>query len=224
MTVEKIAMNGVFCAAYYLIAAHKKYLPIRALRIQAGAFALSLLAKEALCTPKTSRGLDKSDFIPYAFVTASLYWTVISKKAQYISTAVLGTVPVLIGQPRATPYVPLPLPRPREPLPPYDAHLPGGVKIGSANVEAVIGDILDLPVEAIVNAARESLLGGGGIDGVIHKAAGPQLKEACSKRPLLPTSASHRINMGEAVATPSFNLKGRGNMTKYVVHTVGPRA
>jgi O-acetyl-ADP-ribose deacetylase (regulator of RNase III) len=224
MTVEKIAMNGVFCAAYYLIAAHKKYLPIRALRIQAGAFALSLLAKEVLCNPKTSRGLDKSDLVPYVFVTASLYWTVISKKAQCISTAVLGTVPVLIGQPRTTPHVPPTSHRRREPLPPYNAHLPEGVKIGSTQVEAVIGDILDLPVEAIVNAANEILLGGGGIDGIIHKAAGPQLKEACRKFPLLPQSASHRIIMGDAVVTPSFNLTGRDGATQYIVHTVGPRA
>ena len=224
MTVEKIAMNGIFCAAYYLIAAHKKYLPIRALRIQAGAFALSLLTKEALCTPKTSRGLDKRDLIPYAFVTASLYWTVISKKAQCISTAVLGTVPVLIGQPRTTPYVPSTPPRRREPLPPYDAHLPEGVKIGSTQVEAVIGDILDLSVEAIVNAANERLLGGGGIDGVIHKAAGPQLKEECSKFPILEDSTIDRIKMGDAVVTPSFNLTGRGGATQHIVHTVGPRA
>ena len=221
MTVEKIAMNGMFFAAYYLIAAHKKYLPIRALRIQSGAFALSLFAKEALCMPKTSRGLDESDLIPYAFVTASLYWTAISKKAQCISTAVLGTTSALIDQPRRTPHVPPPPPRRREP---HNAHLPEGVKIGSTDVQTVIGDILDLPVEAIVNAARESLLGGGGIDGVIHRAAGPRLKEVCSKLPLLPTSTSDRINMGDAVVTPSFNLTGRGNATKHVVHTVGPRS
>jgi len=222
MTVEKIAMNGLFCAAYYLIAAHKKYLPIRALRIQAGAFALSLLAKEALCSPKTARGLARCDFIPYAFVTASLYWTVISKRAQLVSTAVLGTVPVLIGQPRTAPYTP-PLPPPQ--LPPYDAHLPEGVKIGQTSVLAVIGDILDLPVAAIVNAANERLLGGGGIDGVIHRVAGKELKEACEKLPILEDSKTEdRIKMGEAVVTSSFNLTGRGNATQYIVHTVGPRA
>lgn len=221
MTVEKIAMNGMFFAAYYLIAAHKKYLPIQALRIQAGAFALSLLAKEVLCIPKTSRGLDESDFIPYAFVTASLYWTAISKKAQCISTAVLGTTSVLIDQPRMAPYVP---PRHRPPpLPPYDAHLPDGVKIGTTDVQTVIGNILDLPVEAIVNAANEVLLGGGGIDGVIHKAAGPELKEACRKFPILEGSATDRIKIGDAVVTPSFNLTGRSGATKHVVHTVGPR-
>lgn len=224
MTVEKIAMNGIFCAAYYLIAAHKKYLPIRALRIQAGAFALSLLAKEVLCTPKTSRGLDKSDLVPYAFVTASLYWTAISKKAQCISTAVLGTTSVLMDQPRRTLRVPLPPLQRREPLPSYNAHLPDGVKIGSTDVQTVIGDILDLPVKAIVNAANEVLLGGGGIDGVIHKAAGPQLKEECRKFPILEDSTTDRIKIGDAVVTPSFNLTGRGGATQYIVHTVGPRS
>ena len=222
MTVEKIAMNGMFCAAYYLIAAHKEYLPIRALRIQSGAFALSLFAKEALCMPKTSRGLARCDFIPYAFVTASLYWTVISKRAQLMSTAVLGTVPVLIGQHRKALYVP-----PRRippPLPPYDAHLPDGVKIGITDVQTVIGDILDLPVEAIVNAANEVLLGGGGIDGVIHLKAGPKLKEACREFPILEDSTTDRIKIGDAVVTPSFNLTGRGGATQFVVHTVGPRS
>jgi|GEM_PF-1540722 len=223
MTVERIAMNGIFCAAYYYIAAHKKYLPIRALRIQAGAFALSILSKEVLCSPKTARGLARCDFIPYAFVTASLYWTVISNRAQCISTAVLGTVPVLISQPRIASYVPPQRPPQRVPLPPYNAVLPEGVKIGNANVQTVIGDILDLPVAAIVNAANERLLGGGGIDGLIHSVAGPELKEACSKLPFILGSTSDRIKMGDAVVTSSFNLTGRGKATQYSVHTVGPR-
>jgi len=105
----------------------------------------------------------------------------------------------------------------------FKAHLPEGVKIGKTSVQPVIGDIRDLRVEAIVNAANERLLGGSGIDGVIHSAAGPDLRKECAKLPLLKGSKSDRIKMGDAVVTSSFKLKGRGNATKAIVHTVGPR-
>ena len=82
-------------------------------------------------------------------------------------------------------------------------------------LEAVAGDITTQRVDAIVNAANSSLLGGGGVDGAIHAAAGPRLLAAC--RELRATTLPDGLPVGRAVATPAFDLPAR-----WVIHTVGP--
>jgi O-acetyl-ADP-ribose deacetylase (regulator of RNase III) len=77
------------------------------------------------------------------------------------------------------------------------------------------GDITDAAVDAIVNAANARMLGGGGVDGAIHAAAGPQLYEACLA--VRETEKGVRCPPGEARLTPGFFLPAR-----FVIHTVGP--
>lgn len=81
-------------------------------------------------------------------------------------------------------------------------------------IEIVQADLTTLRVDAIVNAANGSLLGGGGVDGAIHRAAGPELLRACRA---IPEIDGVRCPTGQARITPGFRLPAR-----WVIHTVGP--
>jgi O-acetyl-ADP-ribose deacetylase (regulator of RNase III) len=88
-------------------------------------------------------------------------------------------------------------------------------KPAAPKIEVIEADITTLQVDAIVNAANETLLGGGGVDGAIHRAAGPELLAACRALPQVRPNV--RCETGQARITPGFRLPAR-----FVIHTVGP--
>jgi O-acetyl-ADP-ribose deacetylase (regulator of RNase III) len=87
------------------------------------------------------------------------------------------------------------------------------VSINKTKLTIVQGDITEQATDAIVNAANPSLMGGGGVDGAIHRAGGPAILEECKKI----VARQGRLPTGKAVITTGGNLKAR-----YVIHTVGP--
>lgn len=89
------------------------------------------------------------------------------------------------------------------------------VRVGQTVIRLVVGDITEQRVDAIVNAANSSLLGGGGVDGAIHRRGGPAILEEC--RALRTTRYPDGLPAGEAVMTTSGHLPSR-----CVIHTVGP--
>lgn len=85
----------------------------------------------------------------------------------------------------------------------------------NGKVVVYVGDITKEDADAIVNAANSSLMGGGGVDGAIHKAGGPQILEEC--KIIRKTKYPEGLPTGKAIETKAGNLK-----TKFVIHTVGP--
>jgi O-acetyl-ADP-ribose deacetylase (regulator of RNase III) len=88
-------------------------------------------------------------------------------------------------------------------------------RVGKAKIILVQGDITDMDTDAIVNAANPKLMGGGGVDGAIHRKGGPKILEECKR--IRATEWPDGLPTGKAVITSGGNLKA-----KYVIHTVGP--
>lgn len=88
-------------------------------------------------------------------------------------------------------------------------------QVGNAKLELIKGDITDVEADAIVNAANSTLLGGGGVDGAIHRKGGPKILEECKL--IRATEWPDGLPTGKAVITSGGNLKA-----KHVIHTVGP--
>ncbi len=88
-------------------------------------------------------------------------------------------------------------------------------EIGKATVRLVKGDITNMETDGIVNAANSSLMGGGGVDGAIHRKGGPQILQECKK--IRATQFPAGLPTGQAVITSAGNLKA-----KHVIHAVGP--
>jgi O-acetyl-ADP-ribose deacetylase (regulator of RNase III) len=95
------------------------------------------------------------------------------------------------------------------------AVMPQEFKVGKAKISLVLGDLTEATVDAIVNAANQSLMGGGGVDGAVHRKGGPTIIDECIqiRKSIWPDG----LPTGKAVITSGGNLKA-----KYIIHTVGP--
>ena len=89
------------------------------------------------------------------------------------------------------------------------------IQVGKAKIRLVQGDITDMETDAIVNAANSTLMGGGGVDGAIHRKGGPRILEEC--RRIRAREWPDGLPTGKAVITSGGNLKA-----KFVIHTIGP--
>jgi len=89
------------------------------------------------------------------------------------------------------------------------------IQVGKARIRLVQGDITKMETDAVVNAANSSLMGGGGVDGAIHRKGGPRILEECKR--IRATEWPEGLPTGKAVITSGGNLKA-----KFVIHTVGP--
>jgi len=94
-----------------------------------------------------------------------------------------------------------------------DSVMWNSLRIETTTITLVEGDITTQTVDAIVNAANSGLMGGGGVDGAIHRAAGPTLKQACR----IIVERNGRLPAGQAIMTPG------GKLSAQIIHTVGPR-
>ena len=227
MTIKKFVTNGAAALSYYLVGRHLCGVSKRILSIQTGVFLSSFALKEAIKPQELKGELTEYEIIPLLCSAASIYWTGVSKKAQGIATLILcGTSLMFEEEPKQTRSAPSTVtyskPRPEKITNKEPLNFPEPVKIGGTTIRVVAGDILDQHVVAIVNAANEMLMGGGGIDSAIHYAAGAyNLHQACGE--YLAKIDRKQIFAGEAMITGSFNISDRTRSIQKIMHAVGPR-
>lgn len=104
---------------------------------------------------------------------------------------------------------------------PVSAMEPVEYQVGDVRLVLCAGDITKQRVDAIVNAANNHMLGGAGVDGAIHRAAGPGLRAYNEQN--IPLQGSDRCPVGQVRVTPSFNLAKAGTGIRFIIHTNGPR-
>jgi len=214
---KALLFNGIVGLGYYAICSRYQLLSDEVLKSQGAMFALSTTIHTLLQPSQVKKELSLCDVIPLALITLTKAWTDITWKAQLLSTAILGGSQILISK---SPIRHNSSSKPPLPPPPQVDPINCEKVFGTTTIAIRTEDILLLPVEAIVNAANTSIEGGGGIDGVIHDAAGPKLKEACIA--YKKSKGITAIKTGEAVVTGSFNIQNSNSTIKYVVHTPGP--